>query len=280
MNRLQKKCFIVSGGLHLLLALILVVGPAFLSSRSKTDDMATIDFIPNKLIDEAFSAGGNPKAAPPPPALPPPQQEVSPPASRPEPEKIREPEPPKELVKEPESLEPSKERKKRPEITTKAVSRNPTAQKKAKQPSPTDTRAKELADARRKAADLIGKTTRSLRDDLSPTTTIDTNYGPGGGGEAYANYAQVVKSIYEHAWIPPDDTASDDAITKVSVTIRSDGKVLSSRILKGSGDSSVDSSVRRTLDRVIFIAPFPDGAKEKERTFNINFNLKAKRLAG
>src|SRR5437588_10960132 len=227
MNRLQKKCFIVSGGLHLLLALILLVGPAFLSSRSKTDDMATIDFIPNKLIDEAFSGGGNPKAAPPPPALPPPQQEVSPPASRPEPEKIREPEPPKELVKEPESLESSKERKKRPEITTKAVSRNPDAQKKAKQPSPTDTRTKELADARRKAADLIGKTTRSLRDDLSPTTTIDTNYGPGGGGEAYANYAQVVKSIYEHAWIPPDDTASDDAITKVSVTIRSDGKVVS-----------------------------------------------------
>jgi hypothetical protein len=38
--------------------------------------------------------------------------------------------------------------------------------------------------------------------------------------------------------------------------------------------------VQRTLDRVTFVAPFPDGAKEKERTFIINFNLKAKRMLG
>jgi hypothetical protein len=41
----------------------------------------------------------------------------------------------------------------------------------------------------------------------------------------------------------------------------------------------VDKSVQRTLDRVTFIAPFPEGAKDKQRTYTINFNLKAKRLA-
>ena len=64
------------------------------------------------------------------------------------------------------------------------------------------------------------------------------------------------------------------------MTIGRDGSVISSRILNPSGDSRVDNSVRRTLDRVTFVAPFPDGAKEKDRTFIINFNLKAKRLLG
>ena len=39
MNRLQKKCFIASAGMHLLLVLILIIGPAFLSSKSKIEDI-------------------------------------------------------------------------------------------------------------------------------------------------------------------------------------------------------------------------------------------------
>lgn len=126
----------------------------------------------------------------------------------------------------------------------------------------------------------VGSTTQSLRANLSSAASIDTNYGPGGGGPAYANYAQLVKSIYESAWLPPDDTANDDAITKVTVTIASDGTVVSARILRACGEAKVDSSVQRTLDRVRTIAPFPEGAKEKQRTYTINFNLKAKRALG
>ncbi len=120
---------------------------------------------------------------------------------------------------------------------------------------------------------------RSLRDDIAPGTSLEA-LGPGGGGEVYASYDQVVRSIYWHAWTPPEETASDDAITKATVTIASDGTVLSARITQPSGDASVDRSVQRTLDRVTFIAPFPEGAKDKQRTYTINFNLKAKRLTG
>ena len=103
---------------------------------------------------------------------------------------------------------------------------------------------------------------------------------PGTSTESYANYAAAVKSKYESAWIPPEDTANDDANVKVSVTIARDGSVITARILDRSGDGKVDASVQRTLDRVTFVAPFPDGAKEKERTFIINFNLKSKRMLG
>ena len=76
----------------------------------------------------------------------------------------------------------------------------------------------------------------------------------------------------------PDNVANDNANTKVSVTIASDGTVISARIVTPSGDADVDASVQRTLERVKFIAPFPEGATEKERTYTINFNPKAKRL--
>ncbi|SPE51187.1 putative TonB family protein [Verrucomicrobia bacterium] len=284
MNRLQKKCFIASAGCHLLLALILVVGPAFISSRSRLEDMPTIDFVPTKLIDQAFSGGGNPRAQPPPPAPPAPAQPALPPP--PQPQQASVPEPPKERVPrtqpDPESLEPAKETRTThlPEISTTVVKRKPRTNSTPREPSEADSRAQRLAAARSQAAALIGHAANSLRNDLSPSTTIDDNYGPDGGGEAYANYAQFVKSVYENAWIPPDDAANDEAITKVTITIASNGSVVSSHIIRRSGDSSVDSSVQRTLDRVTYIAPFPEGSKDKQRIYTINFNLKAKRLLG
>ena len=128
-------------------------------------------------------------------------------------------------------------------------------------------------------AELIGTTARNLRNDVAPAVSIETP-GNGTGGEAYANYDQAVQSVYWHDWTPTEDTTSDTAITKATVTIASDGTVLSAHILKPSGDASVDKSVQRTLDHVRYIAPFPEGAKEKQRTYTINFNLKAKRLTG
>ena len=95
MNRLQKKCLIATVGVHLLLLLILIVGPAFFAPRPKADDLQVLDVIPANLIDAAFSSGVA-NAAPPPPAPvtpptpptpPPPVPVVVPPAPVPEPVK-------------------------------------------------------------------------------------------------------------------------------------------------------------------------------------------------
>jgi len=265
-----------------------VVGPAFLSSKNKSDNSPILDVIPSKLIDAAFSGGGNPNATPPPPAPPaPPVPHLATPPPPPEPTHVRQPDPPPEPVKEvretkpdPNSLETIKDHKPRTrDIDLKPVTHRPDNGKTPK-PTATNTTAdnedRRVADARKRAADLIGATARSLRNDVSPGISLET---PGtGGGEAYASYDQVVISVYWHAWIPPEDTASDAAIIYASVTIESDGTVLSARITKPSRDTSVDKSVQRTLDRVTFVAPFPEGAKDKQRTYTIKFDLKAKRL--
>ena len=291
MDRLQKKCFVASAGFHLLMLVILFVGPAFLSSKSKVDNSPILDVIPGKLIDAAFSGGGNPNGTPPPPAPPEPRpQPIAQPAPRPEPKPVREPEPPKEEPKvvetakpDPYALEPATNHKrKRPEVSTTPIVRKSDDRKTTKSPSTTSTDNSEerrLADARRRAAAAIGSTARTIGKEIAPGTSLEA-IGPGGGGEVYASYDSVVQSVYWHAWIPPEDTASDQAVTKATVTIASDGTVLSARIIRASGDASVDRSVQRTLEHVTFIAPFPEGAKDKERTYTINFNLKAKRLSG
>ena len=53
MNRLQKKCVIATTGFHLLLLVILFVGPAFFWSQEKPDDTPVLDMIPANLVDSA-----------------------------------------------------------------------------------------------------------------------------------------------------------------------------------------------------------------------------------
>ncbi|HUA38404.1 MAG TPA: TonB family protein [Candidatus Sulfopaludibacter sp.] len=268
MNRLQKKCVIATAGVHLLLLVILIVGPAFFEPRPKADDLNVLDVIPANLIDAPYTSGvKNAQALPPvQPAPPPPapQPVVTPPPKPVEPtptlterlEKIFKSEPPKPALEkvQPHKIEPN----------LKPVMRN--VPRDASRPDNSAQRAQALRSA-----------IRNLRQNLSPSTTVDM---PGNSSVAYANYAAVVKSIYEQAWTPPDDTSSDDANTKVTVTVASDGTVVSARIITPSDDAQVDASVQRTLERVTFIAPFPEGAQEKERTYIINFNLKAKRMLG
>jgi len=118
--------------------------------------------------------------------------------------------------------------------------------------------------------------TDKLGQGLSSGTSIDV---PGPGGEAYADYSQVVKSAYHAAWTPPGDFADNSASVEVSVTILRDGTVKFAKITHRSGRSALDKSVERALE-LKFIAPFPKGTKDDERTFIIEFNLQAKRLMG
>jgi TonB family protein len=254
MNRLQKKCVIATTGVHLLLIVILFVGPAFFYSKPKADDLQVLDVIPANLIDAPFNSGVANATPPPPAPVTPPQ--LPPPV----PEKIEQPKSVKETVKTPapvEKLDANELRK--IQISTQLVAR----------PAP-ETSPNAAARAR-----AIRSALRNLKSNLKPGTTIDM---PGNSSVAYADYGQVVKSIYDQAWTPPANIVNNDENVIVNITIANDGTVISARIVTPSGDANVDASVQHTLERVKFIAPFPKGAAEKERPYTINFNPKAKRM--
>lgn len=296
MNRLHKKCFVASIGAHLLLALLLLVGPAFTSSRSKPDTMPLLDFVALKTVDDALSGGGRPDAKSPLATFekpqPAPAATVAKPAPLP-PENVRPPERPKETIKDvsppkdPEySLEPSKDRKpKKPVVDLTPVTRS-AKDAKAEAKARADAQAREEAreqakeaDRRRRIAAAFGNAANSLEGSLSGSTTIEWK-GPSGGGVPYANFLQEVKSVYQRAWIVPDGITDENATVTASVTIARDGTVASSRITRSSGNAAVDRSVQVTLDRVKWAAPLPEATKENQRTVSINFSVAAKRGLG
>ncbi len=297
MNRMQKKCVIASAGIHVLLVVILFVGPAFLAPKnSPVPDMPLLDFVPFETVDALVSGGGDPNARPPAaqpnvrPQLAAPVIETPQPTPVREPEQKQEPEPEPEAAPEkshevtPEksteaALEPTPKARKKPQISLKPVIRKGGSgeSKAAKEASDRD--AREYAEGRQKLARAIGSAANGIPGSIGGSTDVRL-FGPGGGGVPYANFLQAVKTVYTRAWVLPDGVTDDNATVAVEVTIGRDGTVLGHRILRSSGNGAVDQSVRATLEAVTYAAPLPRDAKENQRSVSINFNVKAKRLLG
>lgn len=278
MDRLQKKCVIVSTGMHLSLAAIIFVGPAF-SSTKTPEPVCEIDFVPGILVSENVAkppAGVAIRASMP---------------SQPPPESKPQPKPPPEVVEpkarpevKPPTLEPddfSERKARKPQIDITPRTRPKTPAQKQNKPDDSQSQERQLNDARRKAAQELTRAATGIREGTAPTTAVDVESGNGGDGPAYASYDSWVQYVYKNAWVKPEDTSSDAPVAYATVTIASDGTVTpgSTRILTRSGDSQMDSSVQRTLDRVTTMGrPFPEGMKEKQRTYKLKFDLTKRTL--
>ncbi|HYG24183.1 MAG TPA: TonB family protein [Verrucomicrobiae bacterium] len=286
MNRTQKKCMVASTGIHLLLLVILLVGPAFFAGKPPIDHSQIIEFIPLVTTDLKASGGGDPtvtklpaaakvetpQADPEPPK--PAQKEpeiVAPPVSKPRPQpKAAEP----EKKEDSESLEVSSKRPK-PKVNLNLVKRNTDAKEAAKVRAAQQ--AREAAASQRRLAERLDRAVSGIRGGLSGSTEIRLK-GPGGGGVPYANFYDAVKSVYARAWRVPDDATDDSATAVASIVIAKDGTVISARIVKSSGNTAVDRSVRTTLDNVKFAAPLPATETAPQREVTINFNVRAAKM--
>jgi TonB family protein len=267
MNRLQKKCVIVTVGVHLLLLTLLLVGPAFFSPRPKMDDLRVLDVIPANLIDAPFNSGVANAAPPPPePVAPPTPPTPVPVVAPPEPPKVEKVEPVKPPEKlSPDSLKPvdktTKTEPRKPEISTKLVTRN------APKASPNN------ANANAARARAFQNALKRLKGGLASGTVVDA---PGTGSVAYASYKDALGSLYYDAWTP-EGGGDDEANTYVRITVATDGTIIDARIVTPSGDEKMDNSIRRALQRVTEVPPLPDKSKVQQE-FTIVFNLKAKRM--
>jgi TonB family protein len=285
MNRLQKKCIIVSAGIHLLLAVMVILGSAFLAAHSQPEATQPLDFIPLATIDAALSGGGDNTVKAPPAQLvapPEPPAPVAPPTpvvdrTPPAPVPVERPIPtPKEPQIKPPNLdivpvlEPKRTHK--IEVSTVPVVGTSTSDKAAK-----DAKAKAQAavDAKRlAAAKAFGRAISGIQNGVSGSTEVRFK-GRGGGGVPYGNFFSGVQKVYEDAWTVPD--GAPDLTVSVTVTVARDGTVVSARITDGSGNSALDNSVHKALDRVKSVPPLPESETSDTRTFTIGFNPEIKR---
>jgi TonB family protein len=279
MNRLQKKCFIGATGMHLLLLTILFVGPAFLSA-DKVDDSPVLTIVPDLTTDRDVQGGGPaPRPVVQPAPTPAPPVQAPPPVVQPKVEKVEKAQPVKDAKTDPNALEARTDKKQPRKVQVSDTVVTIKHRKPRTTTSTTDKQAEAQAAADRRKFIAAAN---AIRSGLSQTTTIETSPGGfGGGGPSYANYAQVVRKIYNdawNAWSVPDDVTDDEATVQVSVTIARDGRVTSSRIVRSSGSRAVVNAAQAVLDRVTSVRPFPAESKDTERTFTMTFKLNARKL--
>ncbi len=248
MNRLEKKCLVASVGFHLLLVLTLLIGAAFRPPSPPPGNPSVVQLIRLEQQPEppasaqAQSAGGS-------------RSDLKPTVSS-------------ELnpnIAEPDALEPVVAPKpKLPQNSLTPRFRQPGGGSNPKQPATANSRVV-----------MFDQALKALGQGVSPSTTITTDFGGGGSGEA-SEYAQFVKDAYTRGWNPSGSgVTSQEAVTKVTVTVGCDGRVLSARITQPSNDPQADRTVQKTLERITVIKPFEPSAKERQRTYTINFNLRA-----
>ena len=293
MNRLQKKCMIVSGGIHLLLAVMLIFGPGFLSSNSGDNAPPLLKFVPVTTVESIMSGGGDKSVKAPPaeatspeppaptPVVVPPTPVVTPPVEVPQPpvERVQPRQPEKEM---PVPKDP-------PRVNTPTI--DPTPVKSAprkphdiavdltvKTSSSTDAKAKREAQAKAAAAAqareqqriaaAFGRATAGIRGGVSSSTEVRIQ-GDGTGGVSYGNIQSAILTRYYEAWDVPDGVP--DSKVFVSITLARDGTVVASRITKRSGNASLDDSVQKALNRVSFVAPLPENESKDSMEFAFGF---------
>jgi outer membrane biosynthesis protein TonB len=305
MTRLQKKCFLLSAGMHGLLGVILVGSSAF-SERPSTKSMPILVLIPSKILDEAGAGGGSPepaaapqKSQPAAPAVQPPQ-----PAPQPAPAVVQPPQPvapphaaelmthpkPREVPREP-TPEPSIEKaaEARPahkthEIHVDYTPATPSTSKKNSKTPPSESAAAESSAGanakrlRKEIANSLNALAMGVQTSGAQGTVVDM---PGqGGGEAFVGYETVIYNYYYHAWTTPDSVANRLAGTDVKIVVARDGAIMSAEIINKSGEAALDRSVGKVLRAVTKLPPFPATSHDEQRSFLIRFSLDAKESSG
>jgi len=247
--------------MHLGLVILLFVGPAFVPSRPPPEPTsAIISILPDELVDGALSrpSGG--------PAPEPRKPDPSPPEPIPVPQpKARHNSPPPRPAPARKPSRPS------PPRTPHRIKINLHPEKR--QPDRTTQRAAQRQVAARRAR--FNSAIQGLQAKLSSSTKISW---AGPQGRSYADYATYVKSLYDRAWIAPEEINDTSATVKARVVIARDGPIITAEIVSSSGIIALDRSVRDALDRVKTIGkPFPQDVKETQRTYTLKFNLQARR---
>ena len=276
MDRLAKKAVITSGILHGTLLLVLLVGPAFLPSE-KPVDIKPLTFIPLITTDRDVSGGGDPSVQPIIPQTP--TTPTPTPAPSPAPSPQRREEPPKR--EEPKPQPPKKDPKPAPKQedsgwkARSASDIKPVLNRATRTETPKNTtpRNNDAAKALANAANTISK-------NASAPVQIQAFHGPGGGGLPYGPFKDALVGAYMRAWSISSDLAKLGSTVVVSVTVRRDGTVVSSKIQRRSGNAELDGSVQDALDRVTKVGPFPESWKETQKTFWLEFDPKLKPMMG
>ena len=242
MNRFQRKVALrvlgIHGGVILVLVMMSGLKGCFLP-KPKPEIMTFIEFgqaAPSVAI-ERVEQMADPTPLPveaPEPAPPPEVVEVPKPIDVPTPVKKTVPKPPvKKVVQKPKPREAPKP--KRRLATAKDIKIGP----KVKPTKPVKPAV---------SSSDIAKALKSVQSQSPSVNSSRPATGPVGNPNAISAYDAHIYNAFYNAWERPGSPASRPA--KVTISISSTGRVLSSRLSQSSGDSNFDASVMSAVRRI------------------------------
>lgn len=296
MNRLRKKCYAFSAGVHALLIAAVVFGLAFATSKqpvraTRVITMSIDGAPPLGLKADPTTARRVETSQPAQPTPPTPEPQQPSPPQPPQPPTPSQPDPP--TPRHVEKATPKTVEKTTPKgpdkVTPRAVdkSANKTAPKENSRPKPNiSTKVVERPNPNvpnaksggpshaTKLASLINpNAVGSLRGQMSDGVN-PISFTP--GASSYSGYEGLVVQIYQEAWKAggwPRQFYTE--MVTVRVVILKDGSVKSAAVVKRSGRAPLDETVQRAINTVQAIGrPFPAGVKETQQTFTINFEMR------
>jgi protein TonB len=266
MMRLVKKCFFLSVGLHLLVLAGLILWAAFMIVNPEKMP-PQLSMIAPEILDNILNPQPTPAPAPAPAPVVTPVRRINPTPPQPVKPQIK-PTPPR-----PVKIKPTP-RPKNPIKATKPPRKKHVIEiaKNTQTSTGTTSRLKKTQPKVAKPAVSTSQLNniRKMRNQLSAAIKVNVS---GANRAAFTSYANHVVAVYRRTWEPliPANLARP-RVAEVSVTIRRDGRVLSARIIRRTGDAALDLSVQRALDRVRTIGKsFPSGSRDPQRTFTLDF---------
>jgi TonB family protein len=112
-----------------------------------------------------------------------------------------------------------------------------------------------------------------VADNVSTVPAVGTGTG-GGKYHPYALYLSQIRAIMYEAWQQPSSLIGQKGlVTDVEIRIQRDGQITSKKISTSSGNSQMDDSVLRALEKVERVPELPAGFGGSYQDITIDFEL-------
>jgi periplasmic protein TonB len=274
MSHLKKKCYVISLSGHVVLLLVLIVGPAFFVPKEKPIQSPAMQMVSSALIEKALAQNQVKEVVTQPPKkVEEPKPIIKKEEPKPEPQKPKEPKPKiKKVDPLPKPPEKKKTPIKRPKIDISKLKTSPRVSAQERQEAERRRQAAAEA-ARQKRAALLNSALNKLDRHVASSSTASI---PTLGNALVSDYASKIRERYLLAWNGIKSTVQiqrRDLEVTAKVVIRRNGSVASATISKATSDAAANSAIERLLNSVRSFPPLPKEIKGASHTFSVKFPL-------
>ena len=110
-------------------------------------------------------------------------------------------------------------------------------------------------------------------EQLRRVLNSDIQLGQGAALSEEDLYLDLVRQTMYKVWAQPTSVSIDGLVTKVDISLQLDGSISERRLVRPSGNATMDASVMKAANSVSRIPGLPGSFIQKHRTITVAFEL-------